>query len=100
MVDQLQVKGALVVDAGANLKICTDGKSLLPVGVVEVKGTFSRGDIVSIVNLDGREIARGLSNYSGSEARLIAGKSSTEMESVLGFVCEPEIIHRDNMVLF
>ncbi len=99
MIDQLQLRGAVIVDAGALVKIREDGKSLLPVGVCEVKGEFHRGDIISIVDSDGAEVARGLTNYSSSEARLIARKSSNELESLLGFVCEAEMIHRDNMVL-
>jgi glutamate 5-kinase len=98
MIDQLQLRGAVIVDAGALVKIREDGKSLLPVGVCEVKGEFHRGDIISIVDSDGAEAARGLTNYSSSEARLIARKSSDELESLLGFVCEAEMIHRDNMV--
>jgi glutamate 5-kinase len=99
MIDQLQLRGAVIVDAGALVKIREDGKSLLPVGVFEVKGEFHRGDIISIVDSDGAEVARGLTNYSSSEARLIARKSSHELESLLGFVCEAEMVHRDNMVL-
>jgi glutamate 5-kinase len=67
--------------------------------VIDVKGEFHRGDIVSIMSIDGLEVARGLTNYSSGEARLIARKSSNELEVVLGFVCEAEMIHRDNMVL-
>lgn len=99
MIDQLQLRGAVVVDAGALVKIRDDGKSLLPVGVIEVKGEFHRGDIVSIAGPDGVEAARGLTNYSSTEARLIARKSSNDLEDILGFVCETELIHRDNMVL-
>jgi glutamate 5-kinase len=99
MIDQLQLCGSIVVDAGALIKIRDDGKSLLPVGVIDVKGEFHRGDIVSIMSIDGLEVARGLTNYSSGEARLIARKSSNELEVVLGFVCEAEMIHRDNMVL-
>ncbi len=99
MIDQLQLRGAVTVDPGAFLKIRDGGKSLLPVGIVEVRGEFHRGDIISVYGLDGSEVARGLTNYSSGEARLIARKSSSEFESILGFICEPEMIHRDNMVL-
>jgi glutamate 5-kinase len=99
MMDQLQLRGALVLDEGARSKICGEGKSLLPVGVLEVKGDFHRGDVISLLGADGVEVARGLINYSSGEARLIARKSSNELEATLGFSCEPEMIHRDNMVI-
>jgi len=99
MMDQLQLRGSLVLDAGARNKIRTEGKSLLPVGVLEVKGDFHRGDVISLIGIDGLEVARGLINYSSEEARLIARKSSNELEATLGFSCEPEMVHRDNMVI-
>lgn len=99
MMDQLQLRGSLVLDAGARSKICTEGKSLLPVGVLEVKGEFHRGDVISLIGIDGVEVARGLINYSSGEARLIARKLSNELEATLGFSCEPEMVHRDNMVI-
>jgi glutamate 5-kinase len=99
MMDQLQLRGSLVLDAGARNKIRTEGKSLLPVGVLEVKGDFHRGDVISLIGIDGLEVARGLINYSSGEARLIARKSSNELEATLGFSCEPEMVHRDNMVI-
>ena len=99
MADHLQLRGALVVDAGAAVKVRDEGKSLLPIGVVEVQGEFSRGDVIAVRGPDGVELARGLANYSSSEARLIARKPSSEFERLLGYTAEPEIIHRDNLVL-
>jgi len=99
MVDHLQLRGAVVVDDGAATKLRDGGKSLLPIGIVEVKGDFHRGDVIAVRSLQGQEIARGLANYSSSEARLIARKPSSEFERLLGFSAEPEMIHRDNLVL-
>jgi len=99
MADHLQTAGRLVVDAGAAQKLTAEGKSLLPIGVVEVSGEFGRGDVVTCVGPDGRAIARGISNYASSEARRIMRHASSEIEAILGFVEEPELIHRDNMVL-
>jgi glutamate 5-kinase len=99
MADHLQMRGAVVVDDGATAKLRDGGKSLLPIGVVEVTGEFHRGDVIAVRSLAGVEIARGLANYSSSEARLIARKPSSEFERLLGFTGEPEMIHRDNLVL-
>jgi glutamate 5-kinase len=99
MADHLQLRGAVIVDDGAVAKLRDDGKSLLPIGMVEVKGEFHRGDVIAVRSLAGAEIARGLANYSSSEARLIARKPSSEFERLLGFSAEPEMIHRDNLVL-
>ncbi|HEX7439871.1 MAG TPA: glutamate 5-kinase [Caldimonas sp.] len=99
MSDHLQLRGAVVVDAGAAVKVRDDGKSLLPIGVVEVQGDFHRGDVIAVRAPDGAELARGLANYSSSEARLIARRPSSEFERLLGFTGEPELIHRDNLVL-
>lgn len=96
---QLQVKGKLVLDAGAVKVLRSDGKSLLAVGVKSVTGRFERGELVSCVDENGFEIARGLANYGKSEAQLIAGKSSLEFEKILGYADDSELIHRDNMVL-
>ncbi|WP_367154995.1 glutamate 5-kinase [Methylomonas sp. HYX-M1] len=96
---QLQVKGNLTLDDGA-VKILRDaGKSLLAVGVKAVQGSFKRGDLVSCRDLQGREIARGLINYSADEAFKIAGKPSNEFETLLGYADDAELIHRDNLVL-
>ena len=75
------------------------GKSLLPIGVVAAEGEFERGAAVACIDPDGREVARGLSNYGSGEARLIARKSTAAIEKLLGYVDEPEIIHRDNLIL-
>ncbi len=99
MADHLQLRGAVVVDDGAAAKLRDDGKSLLPIGVREVQGEFHRGDVIAVRSADGAEIARGLSNYSSAEARLIARKPSSQIEALLGFMNEPELIHRTNLVL-
>jgi glutamate 5-kinase len=99
MADHLQLRGAVVVDAGAAAKVCAEGKSLLPIGVIDVQGEFHRGDVIAVRSAGGQEIARGLANYSSAEARLIARKPSSEFERLLGYSAEPEMIHRDNLVL-
>jgi glutamate 5-kinase len=99
MVDHLQLRGAVVVDDGAVQKLRDDGKSLLPIGVVEVQGEFQRGDVIAVRAGSGRELARGLANYSSAETRLIARKPSAQIEAALGYVNEPELIHRTNLVL-
>jgi glutamate 5-kinase len=87
------------LDAGAVKALLRDGKSLLPVGVTEVSGDFERGAVVACEDPQGREVARGLANYSAAETRLIMRKPSSEIETILGYVDEPELIHRDNLVL-
>ncbi len=99
MADHLQMRGAVIVDDGAAAKLKDHGKSLLPIGMVEVQGEFHRGDVIAVRNAVGAEIARGLANYSSSQARLIARKPSAEFERLLGYTGEPEMIHRDNLVL-
>jgi glutamate 5-kinase len=99
MADHLQLRGAVVVDAGAALKLQSDGKSLLPIGMVQVEGEFSRGDVVAVRDAAGIEIARGLANYSSTEARLLCRKPSSEFEKLLGYAAEPEMVHRHNLVL-
>jgi glutamate 5-kinase len=99
MVDHLQMRGAVKIDAGAVTKLRGEGKSLLPIGVTEVQGDFHRGDVIAVLGPDGTELARGLANYSGVESRLIARKPSSEFEALLGYAAEPELIHRDNLVL-
>jgi glutamate 5-kinase len=99
MVDHLQLRGAVRVDAGAAIKLREEGKSLLPIGVQEVSGEFHRGDVIAVQDAQGQELARGLTNYSSAEARLIARKPSFDIERVLGYAAEPELIHRDNLVL-
>lgn len=99
LADHLRMSGKLVLDAGAVKVLKTDGKSLLPIGVTAVEGYFERGDVVACVDLDGKEIARGLVNYNASEAARIMRKSSSEIESILGYVDAAELIHRDNLIL-
>ncbi|MEW6477871.1 glutamate 5-kinase [Hydrogenophaga bisanensis] len=99
MADHLQLRGSVVVDDGAVDKIVGEGKSLLPIGMTEVSGEFSRGDVIAIRDLRGQEVARGLANYASSEARLICRRSSQDFERLLGYAAEPEMIHRDNLVL-
>jgi glutamate 5-kinase len=99
MADHLQLRGAVVVDDGAARKVRDEGKSLLPIGVTEVQGEFQRGDVIAVRTLDGAELARGLANYDSSQARLIARKPSSEFEKLIGYTGEPEMIHRDNLVL-
>ncbi len=99
MADHLQVRGRVVIDAGACKKLMEEGKSLLPIGVIDVEGTFARGEVISCVDEAGHEVARGLSNYSASETRLIRRHPSSDIEQVLGFANEPELIHRDNLIL-
>ncbi len=99
MVDHLQLRGAVTIDAGALVKLSQEGKSLLPIGMTGVQGDFSRGDVIAIRAPDGREMARGLANYASAEARLLCRKPSTDIETLLGYVAEPEMVHRDNLVL-
>ena len=99
LVDHLQLRGSVKLDAGATKALISDGKSLLPIGVLEVAGDFERGEVIAILSDQGTEVARGLANYSASETRLIMRKSSSEIEAVLGFVEESELVHRNNMVL-
>ena len=96
---QLQVRGSLLLDPGAMNVLKCDGSSLLPVGVTRVEGEFERGDLVVCFGPGGEEVARGLVNYSAAESRRIIGYASTRIESILGYVDEPELIHRDNLVL-
>jgi glutamate 5-kinase len=100
MLDHLQLRGAVRVDAGAVAKLRDEGKSLLPIGVHEVEGEFARGDVIAVRTLDGAtEVARGLANYSSAEARLIARKPSSQIEALLGYANEPELIDRTNLVM-
>ena len=97
--DHLQVRGRLSLDAGAARALIKDGKSLLPIGVHEVSGDFDRGEVVSCLDPAGHEIARGLVNYSAAETRRILRAPSHEIEARLGYIDDPELIHRDNLVL-
>ncbi len=95
----LQVRGRLILDAGAASVLAQQGRSLLPVGVVEVKGDFERGELVSCEDQEGRELARGLVNYDAEEARQIKGQPSKRIIEILGYCDEEELIHRNNLVL-
>ncbi len=99
MADHLQLRGAVSVDAGAAAKLRAEGKSLLPIGVTAVDGEFHRGDVIAVRGPDGTEVGRGLTNYGSTEARLIARRPSADIEKLLGYAAEPELIHRDNLVL-
>ncbi|MEY3524557.1 MAG: hypothetical protein RIR92_622 [Pseudomonadota bacterium] len=99
MADHLQLRGSMLIDDGAVNKLTREGKSLLPIGMHSVKGEFSRGDVIAICDLEGVELARGLANYASAECRLLCKKPSSEIEKLLGYVAEPEMVHRDNLVL-
>lgn len=96
---QLQTRGTIVLDDGAARVVREQGKSILPVGVKAVRGDFTRGDMVICVDLQGKEIARGLINYHADEARKIIGKPSSQIFDILGYQDDNELIHRDNLVL-
>ena len=98
LADHLQLAGRITLDAGA-VAALQAGKSLLPVGMTMVQGDFERGAAIACQTEDGQEIARGLSNYGSSEARRIAGKSTAEIEHILGYLEDAEMIHRDNLIL-
>jgi glutamate 5-kinase len=98
MADHLQIAGRLKLDEGAAIALASGGRSLLPIGVVSVEGSFARGDVVACIAPDGREIARGIVNYASGDARRIIGHASTEIAALLGFVEEPELIHRTNLL--
>ena len=99
MADHLQLRGSITVDKGAVDKVRQEGKSLLPIGMTAVEGEFSRGEVIAILDPQGVEIARGLANYASAEARLLCRKPSGEIEASLGYIAEPEMVHRDNLVL-
>jgi glutamate 5-kinase len=97
--DHLQLRGSITVDEGAAAKLRREGKSLLPIGMTQADGDFSRGDVIAIRDGAGRELARGLANYSSSEARLLCRRPSRDIEKLLGYSGGPEMVHRDNLVL-
>jgi glutamate 5-kinase len=99
MADHLQLRGAVVLDRGAVTALLSSGRSLLPIGVTEVRGEFERGELVAILDPEGRELARGLVNYASNDARRVMRQPSGRIESILGFMEEPELIHRDNLIL-
>ena len=99
LANHLRLAGQLRVDAGAARALRRSGVSLLAAGVTGVRGTFRRGEVVACIDGDGREIARGLANYAADEIERIRGRGSHEIEGILGYVVEPELIDRDNMVI-
>ena len=99
MADHLRVSGELHLDAGAVKVLRTDGKSLLPVGVIGIEGSFERGDVVACLDPKGQTVARGLVNYSSAETAKIMRQPSSNIASILGYVDEAELIHRDNLIL-
>ncbi len=99
IVDQLRPEGRVYLDAGATRALLEKKTSLLPVGIKQVDGDFVRGEVVGCVDESGREIARGLVNYASSEVRLIMGRHTEELEGILGYMNQPELIHRDNLVM-
>jgi len=100
MADHLQLRGAVTIDDGAVGKLKGDGSSLLPIGMTSVEGDFSRGEVIAILDGQGQEIARGLANYAAAEARLLCRKPSGQITELLGYAAEPEMVHRDNLVLY
>jgi glutamate 5-kinase len=99
MADHLQLRGAVTIDAGAERALVTEGRSLLPIGITEVQGDYERGEVIAIRSASGSELGRGLSNYSAVDTRRIMRRASSDIESILGYIEEPELIHRDNLVL-
>ncbi|WP_417546101.1 glutamate 5-kinase [Marinobacter sp.] len=99
LASHLQTRGKLTLDDGAVKVLRQGGRSLLPVGVKSVAGQFRRGEMVSCVDQKGIEVARGLVNYDASEAGAIAGRSSSSITEILGYISDEEIIHRDNMII-
>jgi glutamate 5-kinase len=99
MIDHLHTTGEVVIDAGAAQKLTREGKSLLPIGVIGVRGEFGRGQVITCIDEAGTPLARGLTNYTSSEVRRIMRHSSAEIEGILGYVEGPELVHRDNLVL-
>ena len=99
LADYLKPSGRITLDAGAVKALVSGGKSLLAIGAIAVDGAFERGEVVSVATAEGREIARGLVNYGAAETARILRKPTSEIESALGYIAEPELIHRDNLVL-
>ncbi|HYG32902.1 MAG TPA: glutamate 5-kinase [Methylophilaceae bacterium] len=99
LADHLRVGGSVTLDEGAVRALRQDGKSLLPIGVTAVKGNFERGDVVTCLDINGSEVARGLVNYTSVETARILRQPSSEIERILGYVDEAELIHRDNLIL-
>ena len=93
------IKGSIVLDDGACVALLKRGGSILPVGIRNISGSFERGDLIEVLNKSSRKIATGFSNYSSKECEEIIGRPSSEIEDLLGFSREPEVVHRDNLVL-
>jgi glutamate 5-kinase len=99
LADHMKPAGRIILDSGAVKALLDDRKSLLSIGATAVEGAFGRGEVVSVIAPDGREIARGLVNYSAADTARILRKPTAEIEAILGYVAEPELIHRDNLVV-
>jgi glutamate 5-kinase len=99
MADHLQLAGSVMVDDGAAIRLREGKASLLPIGMLSVTGEFSRGDVIAINDTSGDEVARGLANYASAEARLICRKATAEFDALLGYTGEPEMVHKNNLVL-
>jgi glutamate 5-kinase len=99
MRDHLQLRGKVTLDAGAARALTLGGRSLLPIGVIAVNGEFERGEVIACIDESGKELARGLANYSSSETQRIMRKPSSEIEALLGYCNDDELIHRDNLVV-
>lgn len=99
LADHLRLRGRVVLDDGAVQALLREGKSLLPIGVVDVEGEFGRGDVVACVDGQGRECARGLINYSSVDTRRILRQPSSQIARILGSMTDPELMHRDNLVV-
>ncbi len=99
LADHLRLRGRVVLDAGAVRALTQEGKSLLSIGVVSVEGEFERGDVVACMDDAGRECARGLINYSAADTRRILREPSTRIAQILGSMTDPELMHRDNLVV-
>jgi len=99
LADHLRTGGKLVLDAGAIDALRVEGKSLLSIGVLDVVGSFERGDVVACVDGVGNEVSRGIVNYNSQEVMRIKGHASHQIEQILGYVEESELIHRDNLVV-
>ena len=95
-----KAKGVIIVDEGAEKALREEGKSLLPVGINKVTGNFYRGDTVNIKALDGTDIACGIVNYSAEELKQIMGFKTRDIDNILGYSSNEEVIHRDNLVLY
>ena len=99
MANQLQMPGHVTIDDGAVNKLLQEGKSLLPIGITAVHGEFARGDVIAICDRHQREVARGLANYASAEAKRLCGVASSRIPELLGYMAEPEMVHRTNLVL-